>query len=619
MANIESVKIRPYARLLTMLGDQLIKNEIIAITELVKNSYDADAEHVKVSFLNFDNDTKITPDSQIIIEDDGNGMNKEILTSAWMNPATPEKLKRKKIQRKTDKGRIMQGEKGIGRFAIFKLGKHIQIITRRQKQIDNHYIDEPETENEYLLTYDFTKYDSDFLRRNNTDAEIFLDDIDVQLETRTAETIIAGDTTYGKTKEQRKPYGTKIIISQLTGIWNNDKAETLYQSLLRMQPIFQRQFTNDFSTFFSINNELFVSQKQSPEQLLDLLDNKSVFIVDGHYNEINKEIYFEIDDHEKPTKYRFSLFDSEMIGIKPMQKYLDSIKSRDTECGSFYYKFYIMDLNVSIKDKNTKYYLDQDEEESIKNHRVYLYRDNIRVLPYGDADDDWLELDIIRGTEKASRILGNDQVTGYVLITQKDNPNLRDKTNREGLIEEGHAKEDLKSICQLVLRYVRAKPYAQYLVDKRRKKEEGKQLPESVIRESAQSQAGKEFVQTFLQKYEKIPVKNIDAEVFATQFFKDFEAAYTFDRSVLERQIIVTEDLAAIGLSAETAYHDSRILLQQIKNRIKSLIDAYKNDSGEVVLKEVIVMDLSTLYEQISKVVELMHNLQKLLDRKSVV
>lgn len=122
------LKIRPYARLITMLGDQLIKNERIALVELIKNAYDADAEWVKVSFLNFNNDFTVNPNSKIIIEDDGNGMNEQIIEKHWLNPATPEKKKRKKIKETTDKGRILQGEKGIGRFAIFKLGKKLTYI-----------------------------------------------------------------------------------------------------------------------------------------------------------------------------------------------------------------------------------------------------------------------------------------------------------------------------------------------------------------------------------------------------------------------------------------------------------------------------------------------------------
>ena len=130
----EILRIRPYARLITMLGDQLIKNERIALVELIKNAYDADAEWVKVSFVNFNNDFTVNANSKIIIEDNGNGMNREIIEKHWLNPATPEKIKRKRVKSVTDKGRIIQGEKGIGRFAIFKLGKRVTICTRRRLQ-----------------------------------------------------------------------------------------------------------------------------------------------------------------------------------------------------------------------------------------------------------------------------------------------------------------------------------------------------------------------------------------------------------------------------------------------------------------------------------------------------
>ena len=95
----KTFKIRPYARLLTMLGEQLIKNEQIALAELIKNSYDADAEWVKVSFVDFgydENKKEIfkTAKSKIIVEDNGCGMTLDIIEDSWMNPATPNKKSR---------------------------------------------------------------------------------------------------------------------------------------------------------------------------------------------------------------------------------------------------------------------------------------------------------------------------------------------------------------------------------------------------------------------------------------------------------------------------------------------------------------------------------------------
>ena len=494
MNNKEQLQIRPYARLLVMLGDQLIKDEIIAILELIKNSYDADAENVFVRFENFSSEFEIQEDSSIVIEDDGNGMSEEILKSAWMNPATPDKIHRKKVNLTTDKGRIMQGEKGIGRFAIFKLGRNVQIITRRQKYKNSNFIDQPDSENEFVLTYDFSDFDDDFLRKKSNSKDVFLDEIKIDFETICpAENII---------KKKRKPYGTIIKISNLIGSWNKTKIEKLYQNILRMQPIFSERFIQDFKVVMSVNDIIYKSEKMNLEDLQVLLNEKSVLIVEGCFKSKEKKICFNLDNHNNVLKYEFFLNDPELRGIKNMTSFLDEVNNRELECGSFGYKFYILDLNVKIKDNNTRFYLNKDEIELVKSHRVYLYRDGVRVMPYGDPEDDWLQLDMIRGTVSAADIFGNDQIVGYISITQKENPKLKDKTNREGLIEEGNAREDLVNICKLILRYLRAKPYAQYLIDKknRNQKNNNNNSTISEINIIRNAEIGKKYVKTFLDK-----------------------------------------------------------------------------------------------------------------------
>ena len=105
MSEPKYLKIRPYARLLTMLGEQLIRNERIALIELIKNAYDADSPWAKVSFVAFGKNYEITPSSKIIIEDSGHGMSADIIEKHWLNPATPEKKRRKIKNRKTQSGR----------------------------------------------------------------------------------------------------------------------------------------------------------------------------------------------------------------------------------------------------------------------------------------------------------------------------------------------------------------------------------------------------------------------------------------------------------------------------------------------------------------------------------
>ncbi len=101
MTDSQQHKIRPYARLLTMLGDQLIKNERIALVELIKNAYDADSPWVKVSFINFGEDFKVTPKSKIIIEDAGDGMTFDTIKNHWLNPRLLIKREGKNIKNKT--------------------------------------------------------------------------------------------------------------------------------------------------------------------------------------------------------------------------------------------------------------------------------------------------------------------------------------------------------------------------------------------------------------------------------------------------------------------------------------------------------------------------------------
>ena len=121
------VRFKPRARLLIQLGDQLIKNESIALVELVKNSYDADANIVNIYMENVDN-----PDNGvIIIEDDGYGMSPETVENVWLEPGSDfktQKIKNLEVSPKYE--RLPIGEKGIGRFGVHKLGNIIEMTTK---------------------------------------------------------------------------------------------------------------------------------------------------------------------------------------------------------------------------------------------------------------------------------------------------------------------------------------------------------------------------------------------------------------------------------------------------------------------------------------------------------
>ena len=117
---------RPRARLLQLLGDQLIGSPRLAMFELVKNAYDADADHVTIEFRDVG-----TPEASIVVEDDGQGMTLDTIANVWLVPGDDHRERERLGSVRSPKhGRLPLGEKGVGRFAVHKLGDRIELVTR---------------------------------------------------------------------------------------------------------------------------------------------------------------------------------------------------------------------------------------------------------------------------------------------------------------------------------------------------------------------------------------------------------------------------------------------------------------------------------------------------------
>lgn len=125
--NIIESPFKPRARMLVQLGDQLIKNESIALVELVKNAYDADASYVSITMNNIDQQAN----GEIIIKDDGWGMDLNTILNVWLEPGSDSKSNIIEENRRSPKGRLPIGEKGIGRFGVHKLGNEIEMVTKK--------------------------------------------------------------------------------------------------------------------------------------------------------------------------------------------------------------------------------------------------------------------------------------------------------------------------------------------------------------------------------------------------------------------------------------------------------------------------------------------------------
>ncbi len=549
----ERLTIRPYARLLTMLGDQLIKNEQIAVTELMKNAYDADADWVMVSFENFGDNFKIRPDSRIVIEDNGKGMTHEVITQAWMNPATPNKFTKDVAAQKTAGGRVIQGEKGIGRFAILKLGRTIEMVTR------------PKGEDcEYRIVFDFNNYDEDFLTEDGQAKEIFLEQLGFDLETRHPEVFVLRDVNIGF---QTFPAGvntsgTRIVISNLSGAWSERKFKSLTDSFERFGDMFDgldetregvtgKEKAKDFTIGLFKNGVLQHNEKQN-ETLESLTEQKAVFSVQsGEYDNVRQELRFKL----KGMCKSLSLSDPLVRGLRVFKDHFlleDGKTYREvSDFGPFSFAFYVFDFAAK---EESRYFLNEEQKEIIKKHRVYLLRDGVRVLPYGDPTDDWLMIDIDRGTISASSNFSNDQIVGRINITKAENIHLKDKTNREGLIDDDYYTQDFICVIKTLLASLRKNEYKRYLDNQ--KKKEG------------------------IDKQKKDAVKNA-IDVLAEQFSENKAAlsliirlknSYDKEKRYLLERAERTESLAAVGLSVETASHDIMLMMNRGLDNLSTLM-----------------------------------------------
>ena len=548
----ESLSIRPYARLLTMLGDQLIKNERIALVELIKNAYDADADRVEVRFEDFNEDMTHGEHSRIVVWDDGTGMTAETVRTQWMNPATPLKyLEKQQGRGKTlGKKRVIQGEKGIGRFAILKLGRVITVTTRPRR-----------ANFETVLAYDFSCFDDDFVSENGQSKEIFLDQIRIDCSHSTP------------TKLPGSEHGTVIEIQNLKGAWNDYIIKQLCQDVSNLTDpvsrITSRKDSKRFEIAIFCNGEPRSVEADSVETLQSLIEDKPVLNIQGRFYSQKNAFVFETKDREN----KISLQDAKITGLwvwrqrfgKPN---VEAAVDQKYGCGDFRFQFYIFDFSRGIDGRHA---LTQGEKNLLKGHRIYLYRDDVRVYPYGDPDDDWLSIDVTRGTGRAGDFFSNDQIIGWIDITQKDNPNLRDKTNREGLIETGGEAHDLIFLVQTFLSYIKQYPYARYHQEQQQRNTAQLVRDEVVARRLADLRKG-------LKKSGHQPQSLQVAKI---------EAEYKREKEHLSQRAEITEDLAGVGLSVEMASHDIMLLMNRAQEIGGRLARATRTAGGDEIREQV--------------------------------
>jgi len=379
----------------------LIKNESIGLLELIKNSYDADATNVSIKMENLEKPAL----GSIIIEDNGIGMDMNIINNVWMEPGTDYKEELYlKLKRSEKFNRLPLGEKGIGRFSVHKLGNEIELITKKEC-----------CEREIVLRIDW----------NIFSRSKYFEDTPIKAFYRQPEIFTSNKT------------GTRITIKNLKTEWTRGMVREVYRSINSLSSPFDSP--DSFKITFDIDDRKLL------EGLLSWEDIKE-------YSLFSFECEIEGNQIEK-FNYKFTpwplmkrLTSREITekdeNIRKMLKIVDvdnnPIDLAKYKIGRIKFRGLIFDrdstiLSLGVKDKQgLKKYLDN-------NGGVRVYRDGIRVYDYGEIGNDWLNLDRKR-VNVPSKKISNNIIIGSIELNREHSMALIEKTNREGFVEnEGYS------------------------------------------------------------------------------------------------------------------------------------------------------------------------------------
>lgn len=386
---MEKVYFEPAGRLLMSIGRDLIKDIPAALVELVKNSYDADATKVKIEY------NKIESGLIITVRDNGHGMSQDTVINSWMSPATNYKLQKQK----SPKGRIYQGRKGIGRYAVSLLGNKLKLLTIKDGE-------------KTTAIFDWDAFErADRLR-------------DVPIEINVESTEEENQTEL-------------IIINEYSSIDASNREVLTESDVLKIEKELSKLVScqSDFDIEVSYIN-FFSDNELNKQHIIDHYASENFFHyrLIGYVNEnFDYNFYYKNTyiNEEKEFKGNF-------IKNEKNKKNL-----RLTHCGDIIVDYKVYDKDSEGIEMITNFIngvgnvkpLSNTEAKNllINNSGISIFRNNFRIRPYGDKGFDWLNLDSQR-VQKTSSI-GFDQINGRIEIASEEISGLKEKSARDGLYE----------------------------------------------------------------------------------------------------------------------------------------------------------------------------------------
>lgn len=498
-----------------LLGVQNFTNAESAILELVKNAYDAEVLNLTIKFN----------ENQLIIEDDGIGMNAEDIKKYWMHIGKSQK--KYNIIDKNNKNRVLAGSKGLGRFALARLGESVRLFSKK------------ENDNSVVWTTDWNSSKLDY------------------------------DNTFNKN-------GTKIIIDNLRDKWGKRKVENLAD--------FLQKIYNDDSMKIKLlyNNEEKIINKHFLEPILgeNCTANINLF-----YNSVKRNLTIEIKSdefQEDAKKYCPNIdlkFQNFIINLSDELKGDFDLDNNEidtvlTEIGNFkaQFYFYIASTTQEMEKFLYKYKIIPNPLKS----GIVLYRNAFGISSY-EGNKDWLGLGkrARKSPAAASHPTGawrvrENQLSGMIEIDKKDNKKLQDLSNRQGLEENIYYEVFIEIINRGIKEFERYRQEIIRKIVKNNKNSLKLEKKESIISKIISNPKSLEKLSIDDKKELVIELKNDrDLQIKSEKDKKEIEERYKYDVQILNV-------LATNGLKASSIAHEMKNDRNIIAFNNEYIIDALK-------------------------------------------
>lgn len=429
---------RASARSVDMLGRQQIAGIPTAISELFKNAHDAYAANAVADFIQYED--------VFILRDDGDGMSRDDFELLWLTLGTSSKsVPGATAQRPGGGTRAILGEKGIGRLAIAAIGPQVLVVTKAKgharvaalvhwsafelahadlAQIKVPVVELRPGEQPDLRTMGMeiltnmsnliTEDDRGLLERvrrdidqwSQTSVSDMVHNAGFDLagfETGTVFVILPTSPDLAADLEPPEPKEAAPLLRTLIGFANT------------MTP---GHVTPELKTAFRVH--------RAPDDVRDLIEEQEFFTVDD---------FLKADHHFQGCFDEYGQFKGtvSVFGADPIQFPIAWTKARGrkTQCGPFQIDLaYVQGIaKQSSLDANDFLVI---SEKLYRYGGLYIYRDGIRVLPYGASDFDWLDVEQRRNKSASDWYFSYRRMFGAVGITRAENGRLREKAGREG-------------------------------------------------------------------------------------------------------------------------------------------------------------------------------------------